>query len=198
MLKCINLRLQISYYTPYNTLSMPDIRILNKDELFRIKEIDRSEEIAELYVYAEGRLVIIPHIESVSGFDPAELEEIINRQYQLVSEGGVVYGAFDQDKLIGTASVDYKRIGVRHNYRKMDILYVSHTYQGKGIGRQLLNACKNSALDFGADKLYISATPTRNTVDFYLKNGARLTTELNNELFAAEPDDIHLEMDITM
>ncbi|MGY5255392.1 GNAT family N-acetyltransferase [Sphingobacterium spiritivorum] len=177
---------------------MEDIRILNKDELFRIKEIDRSEEIAELYVYTQGRLVLIPHRESVSGFDPAELEEILNRQHQLVSEGGVVYGAFDQDKLIGTASVEYKRIGVKHNYRKMDILYVSHTYQGKGIGRQLLNACKNSALDFGADKLYISATPTRNTIDFYLKNGARLTTELNNELFAAEPDDIHLEMDITM
>ncbi|WP_293915761.1 MULTISPECIES: GNAT family N-acetyltransferase [unclassified Sphingobacterium] len=177
---------------------MPDIRTLDKDEIFRIKEIDRSEEIAELYIYRNGSLLLIPHRETVSGFDPAELREITERQLKLISIGGVVYGAFDQEKLVGVASVEYKPRGVKQNYRKMDILYVSHAYQGKGTGRQLLNACKKSASDFGADKLYISAIPTRNTIDFYLKNGAILTTELDKELFTAEPQDIHLEMDLSI
>ena len=38
--------------------------------------------------------------------------------------------------------------------------------QGQGIGSKLMQAAKESAKQLGADQLYISATPSRRTVDF--------------------------------
>jgi hypothetical protein len=44
--------------------------------------------------------------------------------------------------------------------------------------------------------LYISATPSENTINFYLRSGCRVTAQLDPELFALEPKDIHLECDV--
>jgi len=52
-------------------------------------------------------------------------------------------------------------------------------------------------LDFGAKKLYISATPTKATVDFYRNEGAVIAKEIDSDLFKFEPLDIHLELDLT-
>ena len=78
----------------------------------------------------------------------------------------------------------------------MDILYVSRGFRSSGIGKLLLQECMKTAREFGAEKLYISATPTKNTVDFYLNNGALITKELDTALFRMEPLDIHLEISL--
>ena len=46
---------------------------------------------------------------------------------------------------------------------------------------------------WGARRLYISATPSENTVNFYIRLGCFVTDEPDAELFAFEPEDIHLE-----
>jgi GNAT superfamily N-acetyltransferase len=163
-------------------------------ELEEIRKIDRAEKILESYVYRDGQLALVPDDRMVSGFDAAELRMLIERQTALMAAGGIVVGAFEQGELIGIASIERKRSGTLLQYCKMDILYTSRLYRGKHIGIQLLDIIKKIALDFGAQKLYISATPTKYTVDFYLSQGASLTTELDEELFALEPDDIHLEL----
>lgn len=163
-------------------------------ELDLIGKIDRAEKLLESYVYRDGQLVSVPDDQTVSGFEPAELTTLIERQRDLVATGGIVVGVFDQDEMIGVASIEKKRRGTLLQYCKMDILYTSRLYRGKHIGIQLLDIIKKIALDFGAQKLYISATPTKYTVDFYLSQGAGLTTEVDEELFALEPDDIHLEL----
>ena len=48
------------------------------------------------------------------------------------------------------------------------------------------------ATALGATALYISATPTRNTVDAYVRIGARLADPPDPVRLAREPDDIHL------
>ena len=48
------------------------------------------------------------------------------------------------------------------------------------------------ARERGARLLYVSATPTENTVNFYLRRGCILATPPDPELLALEPDDIHL------
>jgi hypothetical protein len=52
------------------------------------------------------------------------------------------------------------------------------------------------ARELGARRLYISATPSENTVRFYLRRGCRVTDDVDAALFALEPEDIHLEFDI--
>jgi N-acetylglutamate synthase-like GNAT family acetyltransferase len=53
------------------------------------------------------------------------------------------------------------------------------------------------ARELGAQRLYVSATESENTVDFYLRRGCRLAEEVDPALFALEPNDIHLELDLT-
>lgn len=163
-------------------------------QLPHISQIDRTEEIFESYVHEGDELKLKPTRISVKGWDAQELADIIQRQAKLIEEGGLVIGTYDGDKLIGVASVEKKKRGSHAQYCKMDILYVSAGYRGKHIGKQLLEKCKTIAKGFGVEKLYISATPTKNTIDFYLKNGATLTQELDKKLFALEPLDIHLEL----
>lgn len=164
------------------------------EEMDRIREIDRSERLLESYIYEQGTLVLVPNEQVVQGFSEEESTAIIARQQDLIAAGGIVVGAFDSNRLIGVASVEKKRRGRLLHYCKMDILYISRLYRGKHIGIQLLDITKKIALDFGALKLYISATPTKYTVDFYRSQGARITTEIEETLFALEPDDIHLEL----
>ena len=46
----------------------------------------------------------------------------------------------------------------------------------------------------GAKRLYVSATPTRATVDFYSKRGFEPLAQPNERLLALEPEDIHMAM----
>lgn len=45
----------------------------------------------------------------------------------------------------------------------------------------------------GAERLYVSATPSRRTIDFYLRLGFTVSPSPDPELYALEPEDIHLE-----
>ncbi|RQO30000.1 N-acetyltransferase [Taibaiella sp. KBW10] len=172
------------------------IRELTEAEIDLIKQIDRAEEIWEYYEYIDGKLILHALRETVTSFEPDELTHILSRQRTLKEEGGKIIGAFQEHTLVGVASVENKRRGIKLNYGKMDILYVSKGVRGRGVGQRLLEACKAAAQAFGMDKLYISATPTKNTVDFYLGHGAVPATEIDTALFALEPKDIHLSLNL--
>ena len=169
---------------------------LSLEDLSKIAEIDRSENISEAYIYKNGQLLIEPVNEIVTAFEPAELASIIENQKYLKQGGGEVIGAFINNTLVGVASIENKKRGLRSEYCKMDILYVSNACRGQKIGQHLVEEIKKVARNYQAKKLYISATPTKATVDFYMKAGARLTKEIDLELFDLEPLDIHLEMDV--
>lgn len=167
---------------------------LDAGNLDRIREIDREEDISGIYEHHDGKLVLISQEIYVKAFPKEELNEIIQRQHKLLNEGGEVIGAFHENMLVGVVSIENKRRGRLIEYCKMDILYLSKQFRGLGIGHNLIEKSKVIARQFGATKLYISATPSKNTVDFYLKHHASLVEEVDEELFAMEPNDIHLEI----
>lgn len=173
---------------------MINYKVIDKPEIELIRLIDRSEEIHEIYYYRNGKLELEKEFYSMKGFPIKELDIIIDRQLKIFNSGGQIIGAFDGEKMVGVASVENKRRGNLVNYYKMDILFVSKDYRKMNIGTRLVEECKTAAKSFGAGKLYISATPSKNTVDFYIKRGALLVEELNSELFKLEPEDIHLEL----
>lgn len=188
---CSNIPIFVVMTTGADNISF---RLLTFDELERIREIDRSETISESYRLEQGSLQLFPSPELVSGFDAAELEAIIDRQQTILEHGGVAIGAFDGPMLAGVASVNRKRFGADAQYCKMDILYTSNAYRNHRLGARLLALCREKGKAYGAKALYISATPTRNTVDFYLRHGARILSVPDPELFRMEPEDIHMEL----
>jgi hypothetical protein len=51
-----------------------------------------------------------------------------------------------------------------------------------------------AARERGARLLYISATPSDSAIGFYTSCGARPAARVDPELFALEPEDIHLAL----
>ena len=100
-------------------------------------------------------------------------------------------GAFDGDRLAGFAIYQ-----PREGSALFRALYVSRTHRGLGIGRRLTAAVARLARAGGAHRLYVSATPTRGTVDFYRRLGFESLAVPDAILFALEPDDIHMELEL--
>ncbi len=163
-------------------------------ELEKLRHIDRSEVIGGVYHFRSGNLVLEKEHYDMKGFPPGELEKIIERQKILISEGGTLIGAFDGPTLVGVTSMENKFRGHKKKYVKMDILFVSREYRGEGIARSLVKSIAGLAKQRGADALYISATPSKHTVGFYMSCGAKLAEELDAELYEMEPEDVHLEL----
>jgi hypothetical protein len=52
------------------------------------------------------------------------------------------------------------------------------------------------AREAGSQRMYISSTPSSSAVGFYIAQGCKLAEEVDPELYALEPDDIHLILDL--
>jgi predicted N-acetyltransferase YhbS len=171
------------------------IKKLNENEADLIREIDRAEDITSSYHVKNGKLVKYCHEHIAGGWNPNELEDIVQRTSELIRNNGIVLGYFDKTNMIGVISLGSLKLTFPNNCVLMDIFYVSSGYRGKGIGQELFKAIKGEAITFGLSGIYISATPTSGTVDFYLRSGCKLSKP-NQGLLRKEPDDIHLLYDL--
>lgn len=176
-----------------DTLSYRD---LEADELPLIAGIDRSEEIEGVYRVQDGQLVYSEQPHRAAPWTDDEVAEHITRVRALLEAGGRVLSAWDGDQLVGFASLDSTGVGGDATVMKLDMLYVTATHRTHGIGRVLTQRLAEVARRRGARTLYISATPTRGTVNAYLHMGADLLETPDPKLFALEPEDIHLGLGI--
>ena len=97
------------------------------------------------------------------------------------------------DALAGVAVLESRFIGSRGDQLQLKFLHVGRPYRRTGLGRTLFERAAQRAREMGAKKLYISATPSENTIGFYTRLGCTLASEIDAELFVLEPEDIHLE-----
>lgn len=168
------------------------IRALARDEIERIWTIDRSELIERVYRLQDGVLVLQPDPFDARGWPPGQAEKYAPLLYACFDRGGSFYGGFEGDQLIGIAVLDTPWIGRERDLLQLKMLYVSHGYRKQGVGTALFEHARAAARDRGARGLYISASPSENTIHFYQRLGAVLIPEPDPELYALEPEDIHL------
>lgn len=107
----------------------------------------------------------------------------------MLAAGSVLFGAFEDIALVG---VSIYRPNLSPDTAQLAALCVSKDYRGKGIGGLLLAQVVEMATADDAKKLYVTATPTTRTVDFYMSKGFALTKDINQQLFELEPHDIHM------
>ena len=168
------------------------LRRLTRDEVELIWTIDRSEVHHHIYELREGQLVRTPKHFEIPGWRPDAVEKETPVLLDCFDRGGTFLGMFDADALIGIGVLESARVGRAGDRLQLASLYVSRSCRGRGVGTQLFDSAASSAHEAGASAPYISATPTENTVDFYLNRGCVLAPEPDPRLLAAEPDDIHL------
>jgi len=169
------------------------IRGLARDEIESVWEIDRSEIINGIYHLQDGELVLEEEHFDAKGWPPGIPERYTPVLYDCFDRGGTFYGAFDGPKIAGAAVLESKFIGEGRDQLQLKFLHVSGPYRKRGLGRALFEMAVEKAREMKARRLYISATPSENTVGFYMHLGCVLAREINPELFELEPEDIHLE-----
>ena len=172
---------------------MTSIRVMAVSELARIAEIDRSERIRQQY-RQRGEMLDLVDVDIDAPrwgeWGEATVDHRIDEWTRLVSAGGVPLGAFDGDHLIGFAV--YMRASPE-TPANLAVLHVTKPWRRHGVGRELTDEVVRLARAEGAQRLYVSATPTRGTVDFYMSQGFMPVATPDERLFALEPDDIHME-----
>ncbi len=170
-----------------------NIRLLRRGEIPLIWQIDRREVIENIYYLREGKLVLEPEHYDMQGWPPGEAEQYTSLLLDCYDRGGFFWGAFEKDMLVGVSILESKWIGSGQDMLQMKFLHVSRDCRGQGVGTKLFETAVEKAKELGAKKLYISATPSEHTVNYYMRLGCVLATEIDPELFALEPEDIHLE-----
>jgi predicted N-acetyltransferase YhbS len=168
-------------------------RELLRGEIEQVWNIDRSEVIENIYRFENGALALKPLHHNVTGWPPGEAEKYTPILLDCFDRGGWFHGLFDDGKLFGLVVLETRCIGAQNDQLQLKFLHVSNPYRGRGWGTKLFELAKATAGARGAKRLYISATETENTVNFYMRLGCVLARELDPELFELEPEDIHLE-----
>jgi predicted N-acetyltransferase YhbS len=171
-------------------------RELQRDEIELIWIIDRREVIDQIYYYENGALVLRPEHYDMGGWPPGEAEKYTPLLYESFERGAWFYGAFEAGKLVGLAILENRFIGKKEDTLQLKFLHVSRAYRGQGLGVELFRLAEAKARQWGARRMYVSATPSQHTVDFYLRRGCLLSNEPDPELWALEPEDIHLEYEL--
>ena len=172
-------------------------RQLDQDQVKFIKRIDRSENVEKVYYHRDGQLVLENESIIISNewwLNEEVIKTIQPRVESIAENGGYVLGAFDERKIVGICALDHRFFSKKR--LNVDIFFVSRYYRGKGIGKRLMEMLKEEAQNRGAKQLYVSATPSENTVNFYLGIGFKVAKKVEPELFEREPEDIHMEMAI--
>lgn len=170
-----------------------NIRPLQREEIPLIWQIDRREVVQNIYFLRDGELVLKPDYFDIQGWPPGEAKLYTPILFDCHDRGGTFWGAFENDALVGVSILESKFIGCQHDTLQLKFLHVSRDFRKRGIASTLFKLAVEKAKTGGAKKLYISATPSEHTINYYLKLGCVLTSEIDPELFALEPEDIHLE-----
>jgi GNAT superfamily N-acetyltransferase len=169
---------------------------LARSEMSRVAEIDRSERIDTLVEQHGERLVERRGEWDAPAWDPRgsgehSVEAKVRELEGYLDLGGSALAALVGDQLVGLGVV----VPQRHpGVAQLAFLHVSAASRGNGIGRQLAEALEHRARDSGAQRMVVSATPTGNTVRFYLRRGFRPMAAPLPELIEVEPEDIHMSM----
>jgi predicted N-acetyltransferase YhbS len=171
------------------------VKVLRADDVALVAEIDRSEHVDVQYAVVDGRLTEVPvAMVEIPPWDPTGSGEHsvaahIRDCASVLDGGGVLLGAFDEEEVAGLAIV---RATFEPELAWLASLHVSRPYRRRGAARALWGAAADFAVAAGARSMYVSATPTGSAVGFYLGQGCRLADPVHPDLFAAEPEDIHL------
>jgi GNAT superfamily N-acetyltransferase len=167
---------------------------LDRSELSRLGEIDRGEHIDVLYDQHGTQLVARHGSWSASAWDPDghgehSVEAKVHALQHYVDSGGIALGAFAGGRLVGIGVVvPHLRPGIA----QLAFLHVSAPCRATGIGSRLSEQLEQLARTAGDSDIVVSATPSENTVRFYVGRGFQPMAEPLPELFELEPEDVHM------
>lgn len=174
-----------------------NIRELTENEitLELFKGFRRHQKVEKSMRKIDGKWIAVDTV-FVDDWGAAEYEELVRCLKNTVNTGGVVYAAFEGERLLGFSSVESEFLGSQKQYLELSSIHISEEFRGKGIGKQLFNRAREWAKNHGAKKLYISAHSSVESQAFYKAVGCREAEEYSAPHVEKEPCDCQLEADV--
>ena len=162
----------------------------------RLPEFDRSEVIEQRYELEDGAFVLIEdHIE-VPRWSQAYYDARLPRLLASLDHDGAGWSVFEAERLVAIAVLDGRWMRAHRDTLDLTFIHVTRELRGTGIGGQLFDRSVALARERGAKRMYVSASDSRATVDFYRRRGLGVADPPDPALLALEPTDIHLELEL--
>jgi GNAT superfamily N-acetyltransferase len=171
-----------------------EYHVLTRSEIAKFVDIERTESIDRVYYMRHGALVLEAEHWDVPDWNAAEKQRRIAELVETYDKGATFFGAFDGSLLVGLSVLDHNPLRSGVDRLNLAGMWVSHPYRGRGIGGMLFRLAAEEARERGAKAMYVSATPSENTIRFYTSLGCRLADPVDSHLYELEPEDIHLEL----
>jgi GNAT superfamily N-acetyltransferase len=156
----------------------------------RIAEIDVSEHGSVVYYWIENEVKPVPE-EWERPKKPAAAWQSDSWNSILECPGVRAWGAIDLASNQLVAVVVY-RPHLTEDMAQLAALFTDKEYRRKGIAARLTQELIRQAVEDGHSRMYVSATPSESAVNFYRSQGFVPTKEVHPELYALEPEDIHM------
>ena len=157
-------------------------------ENFRLDSLDnylRKQDVKKVYRKQNGEYILVDCVYT----EDWDMEKRRSVAKDISSEDYITYLAIDNDEVVGFIGLKKDLI---EPYMILDLMQVSATYRGQGIGRKLFDVGKEEARKAGAEALYISACSSEETIAFYKAMGAKLTDCPIKEIAEDEPYDLQM------
>lgn len=171
-----------------------EFRVLKESEIDRalFAHFIRRQTVTKCWrkVEEEWRIQDIAFIDDWSEEDYGVLVKCLRNTART---GGLVLGAFYENRLKGFTSVEAAPIGSSKEYMDLSSIHVSEDMRGRGIGKELFCRAKAWAKEHGGQKLYISAHSAVESQAFYRRMGCVEAQEYDAAHAATEPCDCQLE-----
>lgn len=160
-----------------------NIRELTIDECKLFKLIDRSENVRAAWQINENdaRSLDFNYLD-ITGYG-SHTTTCIEILQNVIAQGGGVYGAFENNHIVGIASV----LPVKaEKFSVLTSVDVSTGYRKKGIGRILVDNCTEYSKTMGCSTMIIAANPFESTIKFLKSYGFLYTQNPRNKLLIKE------------
>ena len=172
---------------------MLQYREMTLEEAERIAEIDATYTIKNVWRRNKDGEYCLKEINWTETELPNGFDWHLKRFRNTIAAGGKAFGCFEEDKLLAYCTVDAQVFGEKTHYVLLDQLFVTKGQQRKGIGKTLFLMCAQQARLYGAEKLFLCAGSSEDTMAFYHSLGCQEASEINQKLYEEDPRDIQLE-----
>lgn len=163
-------------------------REITIDEIYQhILEVDVSEHGELIYLWQDGELVTQPLVWDRPPRTAETWQE--NWASVLPLPGVKAWGAFEDEVMVG---IIVYRPYLTNDMAQLDALFVDRHHRQQGIASHLTWLLERQAIEDGHKRLYVSATESKSAVNFYISQGFIPTQDVQPELYALEPNDIHM------
>lgn len=161
-------------------------------DLALFTKFNRYQDVKKCWRQENGEW-ILKEISFTEQWGTDEYEFLTKCLQNTIKTGGIVFGAFHNDVLVGFASIESTLFGLQKEYMQLSSIHISSEKRGTGVGKRLFSIVCKKAREMGAQKLYISAHSAEETQAFYKAMGCVEAMEYNDKLVAEEPCDCQLE-----